>query len=96
MWNLFQRISEDLPTTNNSVEGFHSAYALSTSRRPNIWQSIKSFMREDGLASQKHFDERTWQNAEHHVGRSRKIEAKRMFLKEKLVITYKAKILMTT
>ena len=53
-------------------------------------------MREDGLASQKHFDERTWQNAEHHVGRSRKIEAKRMFLKEKLVITYKAKILMTT
>ncbi|KAK9736154.1 hypothetical protein QE152_g12808 [Popillia japonica] len=41
MWNLYQSILEDLPKTNNSVEGWHRGFAERIgAMHPNIWKFI--------------------------------------------------------
>ena len=40
-WNVKKRVDEDLPRTNNAVEGFHSAFRSSiTCKHPNVWKFI--------------------------------------------------------
>ena len=40
-WNVKKRVDEDLPRTNNAVEGFHSALrSLITCKHPNIRKLI--------------------------------------------------------
>ena len=56
IWNVHHRIKNDLRLTNNSPEGFHSNFTLSSVRKPNIWQTIKAFQREDALANTKFFE----------------------------------------
>ena len=54
MWNVHERTEQDMPRTNNSVEGFHHAFNKSvTSHHPTLWRLIKSFMKEEVLAQTK-------------------------------------------
>ena len=40
-WIVKKRVDEDLTSTNNAVEGFHSALRSSiTCKHPNIWKLI--------------------------------------------------------
>ena len=41
LWNVFEQTVNNLPNTNNSVEGFHNALQSSvTNTHPNIWKLI--------------------------------------------------------
>ena len=47
-WNVKKRVYEDLPITNNAVEGFHSALRSSiTCKHPNIWKFIAALKKEE-------------------------------------------------
>ena len=46
-WNFKKRIDEDLPRTNNAVEGVYSALRSSiTCKHPNVWKLIASLKKE--------------------------------------------------
>ena len=46
-WNVKKRVDEDLPRTNNAVEGFHSALRSSiTCKHPNVWKLIPSLKKK--------------------------------------------------
>lgn len=46
-WNVTKRVAADLPRSNNSIEGFHSALKSSiTSTHPNIWKLCTSMKGE--------------------------------------------------
>ena len=46
-WNVVARVTDDLPRSNNSIEGFHSALKSSiTSLHPNLWKLMKSAKEE--------------------------------------------------
>ena len=53
MWNQWHCVMDDIPTTNNAVESFNRSWNLSSNRKPNLWQTIDAFKREDSLANQK-------------------------------------------
>ena len=47
-WNVKKRVNEDLPITNNAVEGFHSVLRSSiTCKHPNIWKLIAALKKEE-------------------------------------------------
>ena len=47
-WNVKKRVDEDLPRTNNAVEGFHSALHSSiTCKNPNVWKFICALKKEE-------------------------------------------------
>ena len=47
-WNVKKRVDEDLPRTNNAVEGFHSALRSSiTCKHPNVWKFIATLKKEE-------------------------------------------------
>ena len=51
-WNVVDRVEEDLPRTNNSLEGWHSAFARSiTCARPSVWTFIRSVKQENAMSS---------------------------------------------
>ena len=51
---LKKSVDEDLPRTNNAVEGFHSAICSSiTCKRPNIWKFIAALKKEEELQQTK-------------------------------------------
>ena len=53
-WNIKKRVDEDLPRTNNAVEGFHSALRSSiTCKHPNIWKFIAALKKEEELQQTK-------------------------------------------
>ena len=53
-WNVKKRIDEDLPRTNNDVEGFHSALRSSiTCKHPNIRKLIAALKNEEELQETK-------------------------------------------
>ena len=37
-WNMYERLKDNLPRTNNSVEGFHSAFAKNIPYHPSLTQ----------------------------------------------------------
>ena len=46
-WNVKKRVDEDLPRTNNAVEGFHYALRSSiTCKHPNIWKLIDALKKK--------------------------------------------------
>lgn len=50
MWNCFDGVNEDLPKTNNSVEGWHRGFDQQvSSNHPNIWKFIEALQREQSL-----------------------------------------------
>ena len=47
-WNFKKRVDEDLPRTNNAVEGFHSALrSLITCKHANVWILIAALKKEE-------------------------------------------------
>ncbi|XP_042212508.1 uncharacterized protein LOC121875325 [Homarus americanus] len=52
MWNVYDRVDEDLPRTNNSLEGWHNhMQANITSFHPNIWKFLEVLKMEQALTS---------------------------------------------
>jgi len=42
MWNCSERLQNDLPRANDSIEGWHNAFlALMTCKKPVIWKMYK-------------------------------------------------------
>ena len=53
-WNVKKRVDEDLPRTNNAVEGFHSALRSSiTCKHHNIRKLIAALKKEEELQETK-------------------------------------------
>ncbi|XP_066947085.1 uncharacterized protein [Macrobrachium rosenbergii] len=52
LWNVNNRIVNNLPRTNNALEGYHSSLKLGATH-PNIWRLIKSLENETGLIQTK-------------------------------------------
>ena len=58
-WNVYSRVVNSLPRTNNNVEAFHNALNKSVSNaHPNIWRLINVLKDEECLATAKriHFE----------------------------------------
>ena len=54
LWNVRARTFDDLPRTNNAVDGFHSALRLSiTSHHPNLWKFLSAIAAEEALIQTK-------------------------------------------
>ena len=54
LWNVRERLFNDLPKSNNSVEGFHQALKSSiTSTHPNIWKLCNDLKYEFDLSETK-------------------------------------------
>ena len=50
LWNVNSRVVNNLPRTNNALEGYHSSLKFSLgATHPNIWRLIKSLENETGL-----------------------------------------------
>lgn len=50
LWNCYNGTIEDLPKTNNSVEGWHRAFSsLLASNHPIIWKCIEGIRKEQAL-----------------------------------------------
>ena len=50
IWNMFDRAAEELPKTNNFVEGWHRSFQSNVgSSHPNIWKFIGYIQREQAL-----------------------------------------------
>ncbi|CAF1264599.1 unnamed protein product [Adineta steineri] len=47
MWNCFERINEDLPRTNNAIEGWHNAFHNVVGDHPSLFTFIKDIVREE-------------------------------------------------
>lgn len=49
-WNVFERVLESLPRTNNGVEGWHNAFQRSLMcSHPSVWRLIEHLQKEEGL-----------------------------------------------
>ena len=54
IWNMRDRVLNDLPRLNNSVEGFHNALRSSvTSMHPHIWKLCTALKKEEGINQTK-------------------------------------------
>ena len=54
LWNVRERVLNDLPRTNNSVEAFNCAIQSTvTSYNPNVWKLIMALQKEEGLVQAK-------------------------------------------
>ena len=50
LWNMYDRASEELPRTNNSVEGWHRSFLASVGCcHPNVWKFLTCIKREQSL-----------------------------------------------
>lgn len=50
MWNCYNAVQNDLPKTNNSVEGWHRAFESQLSAsHPSIWKFLDALKREQNL-----------------------------------------------
>ncbi|XP_024943874.1 uncharacterized protein LOC112494815 [Cephus cinctus] len=53
-WNQYEATLNDLPRTNNSVEGWHRAFSsIISAVHANIWKFIDAFKKEENLSSIK-------------------------------------------
>ncbi|XP_066947100.1 uncharacterized protein [Macrobrachium rosenbergii] len=53
LWNVYQSTVNEMPRTNNNLEGFHSSLRTSvTSSHPNIWKLIDALKNEEGRTSE--------------------------------------------
>ena len=50
LWNMFDRAQDELPRTNNSVEGWHRSFQSNVgSNHPNFWNFVDFIKREQAL-----------------------------------------------
>ena len=56
LWNVFNRVNNGQPRTNNSLEAFHNALQRVTNSHPAIWRLIECLRREEALASKRLVD----------------------------------------
>ncbi|KAL4154547.1 hypothetical protein QTP88_000404 [Uroleucon formosanum] len=50
LWNCFNRLKDNLPRTNNNIEGWHNGFsALLTSSHPTIWKFINCLKKEESI-----------------------------------------------
>ena len=50
LWNMFDRTQEELPRTNNSIEGWHHRFSLNCDgMHPSLWKFIDALKREEGF-----------------------------------------------
>ena len=50
LWNMYERTLEELPRTNNSIEGWHNRFnGNCDGSHPTLWKLLKSFKREESL-----------------------------------------------
>ncbi len=50
MWNVYARTVDDLPRTNNSVEGFHRGFeSMLQTSKPNVWKFLEAIQRQQTL-----------------------------------------------
>ena len=50
MWNMHDRVADDLPRTNNALEGWHNHMQSNvSSMHPNIWKFLDVLKREQAL-----------------------------------------------
>jgi hypothetical protein len=50
MWNVYQRTLQELPRTNNNIEGWHRGFqSLIGSCHPNIWTFLGKLKRQQSL-----------------------------------------------
>ena len=50
LWNMFHRTDQELPRTNNSVEGWHRAFQSNlTECHPTFWKFLAVLKREEGI-----------------------------------------------
>ena len=49
-WSQYHNLMADKPHTNNSVEGFNSAWNSSSTMNSNVWATIDHFRKEETLA----------------------------------------------
>ena len=50
MWNMYSRVLDDLPKTNNSVEAWHRGFETEVgAHHPNIWRFIKCLQKEQSF-----------------------------------------------
>ena len=55
LWNMSQRVEEELPKTNNNVEGWHKSFQSNVGCcHPNLWKFITFIQREQDL-QQTHY-----------------------------------------
>ena len=51
IWSVFSRVLEDLPRTNNAVEGWHSTLTTNAGgHHVNFWRFLDVIKRQDALA----------------------------------------------
>lgn len=51
MWNVYDSVNDDLPRTNNAVEGWHSCLAVHCGKsNMNFWAFIDVLKEEEGMA----------------------------------------------
>ena len=54
LWNMYERATEELPRTNNSVKGWHRSFLASAGCcHPNIWKFLTFIKREQSLQQVK-------------------------------------------
>lgn len=50
LWNCFEFIHDDLPRTNNSVEGWHNSFSsVLNAAHPSLWKFINGLKKEESL-----------------------------------------------
>lgn len=54
MWNCFNAVIDDLPKTNNSIEGWHRHFnSLTGSHHPSFWTFVQNLKKEQSLNETK-------------------------------------------
>lgn len=54
LWNNYHASLDDLPKTNNSIEGWHRSFSsLVSSHHPNIWKFIDSLKKQQAFTETK-------------------------------------------
>ena len=46
IWNVFQRVNDELPRTNNSLEAWHKVFELGCKKHPTVNKIIEQFRLE--------------------------------------------------
>ena len=50
MWNVSARVAEDLPQSNNHVEGWHHRFAFTLAyHSPTVWKAVDAIRAEQAL-----------------------------------------------
>lgn len=50
LWNCYAYLAENIPRTNNSVEGWHNSFSSTLNViHPSIWKCIEAFKKEESL-----------------------------------------------